>query len=342
MYGFDSYHVLIVIVGASLLLAHWLPRLAFRRPPAASSLLMLFGFLGVLWFPESFARLDPISSPELWETTAEIVVIVVLFSTGLRIDNMGNFRLWRPTLLLLAVTMPLTIAAVAVMSWAMAGMTVAGAVLLGAVLAPTDPVLAGDVQVGPPLEGREHPVRFSLTTEAGLNALLDLQVDGTSYLTIARDVQRDPVRGTVLHVDFQIVRRDEVISADVPVHLVGEPEELHRADGVVDHQLFTLTVHATPGRIPNVVEVDISDLDVGDTVRVGDLRLPEGVTTEVDPEAPIVVGQPPQVTAEDLVTEEEAAQAAALAAEESAPDAQAGAETAADVTEEGGAGGGEG
>ncbi len=185
-------------------------------------------------------------------------------------------------------------------------------------------------------------LRSALTTEAGLNALLDLQVDGTSYLTIARDVQRDPVRGTVLHVDFQIVRRDEVISADVPVHLVGEPEELHRADGVVDHQLFTLTVHATPGRIPNVVEVDISDLDVGDTVRVGDLRLPEGVTTEVDPEAPIVVGQPPQVTAEDLVTEEEAAQAAALAAEESAPDAQAGAETAADVTEEGGAGGGEG
>jgi NhaP-type Na+/H+ or K+/H+ antiporter len=67
--------------------------------------------------------------------------------------------------MLLGVTMPLTIAAVAVMGWAMAGMTVAGAVLLGAVLAPTDPVLAGDVQVGPPLEGREHPVRFALTTK---------------------------------------------------------------------------------------------------------------------------------------------------------------------------------
>ena len=185
-------------------------------------------------------------------------------------------------------------------------------------------------------------LRSALTTEAGLNALLDLQVDGTSYLTVARDVQRDPVRGTVLHVDFQIVRRDEVIAADVPVHLVGEAEELHRADGVVDHQLFTLTVHATPGRIPNAVEADISALGVGDTVRVGDLQLPEGVTTDIDPEAPVVVGQPPQVTAEDLVTEEEAAQAAALAAEEAAPDAQAGAETAADVAEEGGAGGGEG
>ena len=65
--------------------------------------------------------------------------------------------------------MPLTIVAVAALGWAMTGMTLAGALLLGAVLAPTDPVLAGDVQVGPPLEGREHPVRFALTTEAGLN-----------------------------------------------------------------------------------------------------------------------------------------------------------------------------
>lgn len=65
--------------------------------------------------------------------------------------------------------MPLSIAALAVLGWAAAGMTVAGGLLLGAVLAPTDPVLAGDVHVGPPHEGGEHPVRYTLTTEAGLN-----------------------------------------------------------------------------------------------------------------------------------------------------------------------------
>ena len=65
--------------------------------------------------------------------------------------------------------MPLTIAAVAFAGWAIGGLTIAGAVLLAAVLAPTDPVLAGDLQVGRPLEGGEHPVRFALTTEAGLN-----------------------------------------------------------------------------------------------------------------------------------------------------------------------------
>jgi NhaP-type Na+/H+ or K+/H+ antiporter len=94
---------------------------------------------------------------------------VGLFATGLRIDDLGGRRLWWPTARLLAVTMPLTTAAVALLGWSLAGMTVAGAILLGAVLAPTDPVLAGDLQIGPPLEGKEHPVRFALTTEAGLN-----------------------------------------------------------------------------------------------------------------------------------------------------------------------------
>lgn len=168
-FSFDSAHVLYAAIGASLLLAYWLPRLAFRRPPSSSALLIGFGMLGSLLFPEMFAGIDPTTNPGAWEITAEIVVIVVLFATGLRIDDLGGWRLWRPTIGLLAVTMPLTIAAVALLGWAMTGMTLAGAVLLGAVLAPTDPVLAGDVQVGPPLEGREHPVRFGLTTEAGLN-----------------------------------------------------------------------------------------------------------------------------------------------------------------------------
>jgi NhaP-type Na+/H+ or K+/H+ antiporter len=100
---------------------------------------------------------------------SEIVVIGVLFATGLRIDNISSWSRWRPTVRLLVIAMPLTVAAIACLGWALAGMTVAGAVLLGAALSPTDPVLAGNVQVGPPLEGREYPVRFALTAEAGLN-----------------------------------------------------------------------------------------------------------------------------------------------------------------------------
>ncbi len=169
LFGFERRHILLATLGAVLLLSYWLPRVAFRRPPASSALLMGFGMLGAVLFPGVSDDIDPRRNPVLWEIASEIVVIVVLFATGLRIDDIGGCRLWRPTIGLLAVTMPLTIAAVAVLGWALTGMTVAGALLLGAVLAPTDPVLAGDVQVGPPLEGREHPVRFALTTEAGLN-----------------------------------------------------------------------------------------------------------------------------------------------------------------------------
>lgn len=163
------------------------------------------------------------------------------------------------------------------------------------------------------VEGRA--LRAALSTDAGLNALLELEFDGTSQLTLAREIQRHPVRHTVTHVDFVIVRRDEVISADVNITLVGEATEVHREDGVVAHELFSLTVQSTPARIPNVIEVDITDLKVGDTIRVGDLTLPEGVTTEVDPEAPIVVGQPPQVSEADLISEADAEAAAAAEAE---------------------------
>jgi sodium/hydrogen antiporter len=117
VFGFDPAHVLYASIGASLLLAYWLPRLAFRRPPSSSALLIGFGMLGSVLFPEIFAGLDPTTNPGAWEVTAEIVVIVVLFATGLRIDDLGGWRLWRPTIGLLAVTMPLTIAAVALVGW---------------------------------------------------------------------------------------------------------------------------------------------------------------------------------------------------------------------------------
>jgi large subunit ribosomal protein L25 len=170
-------------------------------------------------------------------------------------------------------------------------------------------------------------LRAALTTDAGLNALLELEFDGQSQLTLAREIQRHPVRHTVSHVDFVIVRRDEVISADVNITLVGEATEVHKDDGVVAHELFSLTVQSTPARIPNSIEVDISELKVGDTIRVADIKLPEGVTTDVDPEAPVVVGQPPQVSEADLVSD---ADAEAAAAAEGAPEGEA-EELAADV-----------
>ncbi|SFE84748.1 sodium/proton antiporter, CPA1 family [Sulfitobacter brevis] len=168
-FGFDGYHLGLAALGAVVILAHWLPRFVSRREPAASGLLILFGMAAFSFIPGIPAVPDPRTSPHLWEVVAELTVIVALFATGLRIDNLLERRFWMPTVRLLVVAMPLTIFAVAMMGYLMAGFTIAGAILLGAVMAPTDPVLAGDVQVGPPQAGGEHPVRFALTTEAALN-----------------------------------------------------------------------------------------------------------------------------------------------------------------------------
>ena len=166
--NFSAHDSVLAGVGMALLLAFWLTRLFFRKPPSPSAPLMLLGLVVVGLFP-GMPTVDPTESPAIWELASEITVIVVLFATGLKIDRIGSLRLWAPTVGLLAVAMPVTVAAVALLGWAVAGFTIAAAVLLGAVLSPTDPVLAGDVEVGPPLEGGEHPVRFALTTEAGLN-----------------------------------------------------------------------------------------------------------------------------------------------------------------------------
>lgn len=155
------------------------------------------------------------------------------------------------------------------------------------------------------VDGRD--LRAALTTQAGLNALLSLRVDGTTHLTLAREIQRHPVRHTVLHVDFQIVRRDEIVSAEVPVILVGEATQVNQNQGVIGQPLTSLTVHATPAQIPNAIEVDISELAIGDAIRVADLRLPAGVRTDLDPEEAVVVAQASAMAAEVAAGEAEAA-----------------------------------
>lgn len=126
-------------------------------------------------------------------------------------------------------------------------------------------------------------LRGAFSTPAGLNALVQLQVGASRHTVMARQIQRHPIRHTVSHVDFVVVRPDEVVTAEVPIHLVGEPTEVVRFGGVMAHELSTLAVRARPLEVPSAIEVDVSGMRVGDTVTVGDLRLPPGVTTDVDP-----------------------------------------------------------
>jgi len=165
----SAYHLTLAVVGCIVILSRWFPRLVSSREPAAAPLMILLGGVAAFTIPGLPSPPDPRTVPLLWEVMAEITVIVALFAAGMRVDSLWPLRKWRSTARLLLIAMPLTIVAVALLGVVVGGLTFGGAVLLAAVLAPTDPVLAADVQIAPPQEGQEHPVRFALTTEAALN-----------------------------------------------------------------------------------------------------------------------------------------------------------------------------
>ncbi len=149
-------------------LVAWLP-LVLRQLPL--SVPIIFICLGAIFFALPFTprTLVPIEFPEMTERATEIVVIIALMGAGLKLDRIFGWHRWRITWLLLGITMPLSILAITMLGLGMLGLPLATALLLGASLAPTDPVLAADVQVGPPRTGEEDEVRFGLTSEAGLN-----------------------------------------------------------------------------------------------------------------------------------------------------------------------------
>jgi NhaP-type Na+/H+ or K+/H+ antiporter len=168
-----------VVAGASLLLAIVLPALLDRWAVSAPMVLVAVGIvIGLTPLPDGLP-LDPQENRAAIEHVTELAVLVALMGVGLAIDrplelrNRASWRRWSPTWRLLGITMPLCIAGVALLGWG-AGLAPAAALLLGAVLAPTDPVLASDVQVAGPQTG-DHEVdeadelRFTLTSEAGLN-----------------------------------------------------------------------------------------------------------------------------------------------------------------------------
>lgn len=171
-----------VLLGAALLLAAVLPRLLHRWALSAPIVLVVAGMLIGLLPQTRSVSVDPVALRPWIEHLAEVTVLVALMGVGLALDRPLRPRLraswatWSPTWRLLGITMPLTIGGVALLAWGPLGVALPAALLLGAVLAPTDPVLASDVQVeGPTLEGAEgdvdedDEVRFALTSEAGLN-----------------------------------------------------------------------------------------------------------------------------------------------------------------------------
>jgi large subunit ribosomal protein L25 len=159
--------------------------------------------------------------------------------------------------------------------------------------------------------------RTAVSGDQGLNSLINLDADGKHYLVMAREIQRHPVRGTVAHIDFQVVDPNKPVVTEVPLHMVGDAVEVRHADWEIDQQMFSLEVRARPDQIPTHVEVDISELKVGDSIRIEDLALAKGVEALGDPTISVVTTRPGRVAITTAAPAEEipAAVAAVVAPE---------------------------
>jgi large subunit ribosomal protein L25 len=171
----------------------------------------------------------------------------------------------------------------------------------------------------------------TLSTDAGANVLIDLKVGSDTHLTLARSLDKHPIRGTILHVDFLKIARDVVITVDVPLHFDGEARGV-KEGGVLEHHLWQLHVECLPGNVPERINIDVSNMDIGSIVRVADVHVPDGVTVLNAEDEIIVTCVVPQV----LKLEEE------VPAEEGvAVEGEEGAEEGAEPSAEGEAGGGD-
>lgn len=202
MLGFSSPEPYILwLTGSGVLIAlvAWLP-LVLKRLPLSLPIICIAVGAGIFLLPAVSLRPLPLSFSVVTERFTELVVIIALMGAGLKLDRVFSWRRWSVTWRLLGITMPLSIAAITLIGGWGLGLSWTAALLLGASLAPTDPVLASDVQVGPPRSGEEDEVRFGLTSEAGLNDGLAFPfVNLALALTLAATTGEPWARDWLLH-----------------------------------------------------------------------------------------------------------------------------------------------
>ncbi len=178
-------------------------------------------------------------------------------------------------------------------------------------------VLYGHAVDSTPIVVDAKQMTTALHTEAGANVLIHLKLDGEEYLTMAREIQRNPIRGTLIHIDFVALEKDVKIEADIPVQITGESRGV-KEGGQLDQHLHEIKISALPTNLPPAIEVDISDLGIGDVVRISDLTQLPGVEVLNDQEE-VVVGVIEQV---ELKVEEEVPEAAEVPEGEALPEGE--------------------
>ena len=135
-----------------------------------------------------------------------------------------------------------------------------------------------------PLQVSRRDISVMLSHAAGENILVELEIAGKSRLALVQEVQHAPVGGAILHVDFHAVSADEVIQAEVPLEPTGVANGVKNMGGLLEQSLRSLAIECLPRDLPDVIRVDVSALNIGDSIHVREIQLPSGVTTRVQPD----------------------------------------------------------
>ena len=149
------------------------------------------------------------------------------------------------------------------------------------------------------LQVSSREIRTLLSHAVGENILVDLEISNsgtvTSSMALIQEVQRNPLGGAVLHVDFRAVSRDHKISAEIPVEPVGEANGVRNFGGLLEQNLRTLEIECLPQDLPEIITVDVTALNVGDAIHIKDIKLPEGVEATQDPDLTVFIVAAPKV-----------------------------------------------
>jgi large subunit ribosomal protein L25 len=186
-----------------------------------------------------------------------------------------------------------------------------------------------------PLQVSARDINAMMSHASGENVLVELEVAGekSNRTALVQEVQHSPVSGDILHIDFHAISMDETIQAEVPLEPTGIPNGVKNFGGLLEQSLRVLTIECLPRDLPDRITVDVSQLNIGDSIHVRQIQLPSGVTSKVPPdltafsvlaptveEEPVVAEAEAAATGPEVITEKkEEGEAAAPAAKEKAP-----------------------
>src|SRR5438128_1445921 len=166
-------------------------------------------------------------------------------------------------------------------------------------------VVYGGKEKSQPLQVLARDINAMLSHASGENILVELEIAGekSSRTALVQEIQHSPVGGDVLHIDFHAVSMDEKIHAEVPLEATGIANGVKNFGGLLEQSLRTLAVECLPRDLPDRVIVDVSNLNIGDSIHVRDIQLPNGVTPKVQPELTAFSVLAPAVEEEPVVAE---------------------------------------